>query len=241
MATLVVGIAMGASNAWSDTIKEELIEICKQNTLFAVPARPRPSIQGIPVATNETAVKRSRQEIFWTPGSPPLEAHAFTIIAYFGLDKKAPPILDAILERPASVQIQKLGIGACYNEDKEDWKKGGKPSDVPGMLIMPGHQASSNSQKSILFEDRLLFGFPLKLYCFAALPIYSKDPQTHSCILSGVLPDNSRFSLNYDTGNDLPGAWPNISDPIADWAEPLAEVERALTKIAPPTEGGRCD
>lgn len=226
---LVMMTGAGVGPAVADDLSSyDTVMICKGDTLFAVPAHPGIRIKGISVSTLEEDRDNPRW-LFWKNGDSPLRVTGFTINALVGFNKTAPPILDLLLGRASEYRIVQLRIGAFYEGDLDDWTEESRPSDLPDLRELPGHNV--DRMDSYLRQKPTLFEFPLKFRCSKGLPIYSDDSETYHCGAFGILPDGTRFIASYDTGRDLPGHWPNVDQPTSDWEAPIAELEEALGNI----------
>ena len=226
---LVMMTGAGVGPAVADDLSSyDTVMICKGDTLFAVPAHPGLFVEEQYVSTREEDRDNPRR-LFWEKGDPLLRVTGFTINALARFEEKAPPILDLLLGRASEYRIAQLRIGAFYEGDLDDWTEESRPSDLPDLRELPGH--NGDQMDSYLRQTPTLFEFPLKFRCRKGLPIYSEDSETYHCGAFGILPDGTRFITSYNTGRDLPGHWPNVDQPTSDWEAPIAELQEALGNI----------
>jgi hypothetical protein len=87
----------------------EHILICKEGTLFRVPADPIPSVRAHKILTH-SRVGGNEADILWKPHMPPLDAWSFEILYRWHRGKPQTPILDAILEEPIRYHIRDLSL-----------------------------------------------------------------------------------------------------------------------------------
>ncbi|OAN98406.1 hypothetical protein A8B76_19315 [Roseovarius indicus] len=224
---LVMMTGAGVGPAVADDLSSyDTVMICKGDTLFAVPAHPGLFVEEQYVSTREEDRDNPRR-FFWEKGDPPLRDTGFTINEF--AEASAPSTFDLLLGRASGYVIEQLIVGGDFTGDVDDWTEESQPSGRPGLRELPGHR--DDRRFAYLLEEQKVFAYPVKIHCTKGLPAYSKDSETHYCVMRGVLSDRSHFRVLYNTGRDLPGHWPNVDQPTSDWEAPIAELEEALGNI----------
>lgn len=145
----------------------------------------------------------------------------------------ASPILDSILGRKSSYALRQLKIGNISKARRQKWSN-----------VRPSFRTRPGGTIRFTPEQLKFFGHPIQFVCSKGLPVYSDDPDTHSCLGIGLGPGKSSLSFSFSTGRDLDGHWPISPQNWEErnwqsWATPLKEIEDAIQKMAL-TEREKC-
>lgn len=221
-----------------------VIPVCIGNSFYELPYQPglRGGGRALKIGDGEAQPSSTSPPIFWRVGQPPLALQKFSYYLAIGSEPRG-PILDFLLKHDSIFKISELSV---YPKRRRVPFQKHYPHHTPaellgGSVLEISYSSSANKSNEYSALDFNMFGTPIIVRCSAGLPVYSRDPSSLSCNLSGSLPDASGVYISFNVGADLDGQWHVLDYSYSGWKAAIYDVEQAIRNLIPsPMDQQKC-